>query len=115
MNQETKKGEIIIYKANNRVKIDVKLDQNTVWLDAHQVANLFDVNRPAIVKHISNIYKTGELSKKSTCSKMEQVAADGKVRKMNLYNLDMIISVGYRVNSKRATQFRIWATKTLRD
>jgi death-on-curing family protein len=91
------------------------LEKNTVWLDAHLIAQLFDVNRPAIVKHINNIYKTGELDKKSTCSILEQVAADGKIRKMNLYNLDMIISVGYRVNSKRATQFRIWATKTLKE
>jgi prophage maintenance system killer protein len=76
---------------------------------------LFDVNRPAIVKHIQNIYKTGELPKSSTCSIMEQVAADGKKRKMNLYNLDVIISVGYRVNSKQATQFRQWATQRLKD
>lgn len=73
------------------------------------------VNRPAIVKHISNIYNSNELDKNSTCSILEQVAADGKVRKMNFYNLDTIISVGYRVNSKTATQFRIWATNVLRN
>jgi len=111
----TKKGEIVIYKSPGGPEIQVKLEKDTVWLDAHLVAKIFDVNRPAIVKHINNIYKTGELGKKSTCSILEQVAADGKIRKMNLYNLDMIISVGYRVNSKRATQFRIWATKTLKD
>lgn len=110
-----KKGEIVIYKSPTGPEIQVKLEKNTVWLDAHLIAQLFDVNRPAIVKHINNIYKTGELDKKSTCSILEQVAADGKIRKMNLYNLDMIISVGYRVNSKRATQFRIWATKTLKE
>lgn len=114
MKKELKRGGIIIYKADNKIKIDVKLDQETVWLDAHKIAKLFGVNRPAIVKHINNIYKTGELSESSTCSKMEQVAADGKVRKMNLYNLDMIISVGYRVNSSRATKFRIWATDALK-
>jgi len=113
--EEFKKGEIIIYKSPQGPEIQVKLEQDTVWLDAHLIAKLFDVNRPAIVKHINNIYKTGELDKQSTCSILEQVAADGKVRKMNLYNLDMIISVGYRVNSKRATQFRIWATKTLKE
>ncbi|MCX7928993.1 MAG: type II toxin-antitoxin system death-on-curing family toxin [Patescibacteria group bacterium] len=113
--QDFKKGEIVIYKTPQGPEIQVKLDQNSVWLDAHFIARLFDVNRPAIVKHINNIYKSGELNKKSTCSILEQVAADGKVRKMNLYNLDMIISVGYRVNSKRATHFRIWATKTLKD
>ncbi|HHW19758.1 virulence protein RhuM/Fic/DOC family protein [Thermodesulfovibrio thiophilus] len=112
---EFKKGEIVIYKSPTGPEIQVKLEKDTVWLDAHLIAQLFDVNRPAIVKHINNIYKTGELDKKSTCSILEQVAADGKIRKMNLYNLDMIISVGYRVNSKRATQFRIWATKTLKE
>jgi len=79
------------------------------------MAKVFGVNRPAVVKHIGNIYKTGELKKESTCSILEQVAKDGKIRKINLYSLDMIISVGYRVNSKRATQFRIWATKILKD
>jgi death-on-curing family protein len=113
--QALKKGEIIIYKSPQGPEIQVELEQDSVWLDAHLIAKLFDVNRPAIVKHINNIYKSGELDKRSTCSILEQVAADGKVRKMNLYNLDMIISVGYRVNSKRATQFRIWATKILKD
>ncbi|MDH7554940.1 MAG: RhuM family protein [Spirochaetota bacterium] len=112
--QEIKKGEIVIYKSPKGPEIQVKLDKDTVWLNAHLIARLFDVNRPAIVKHINNIYKTGELDESSTCSILEQVAADGKIRKMNLYNLDMIISVGYRVNSKQATQFRIWATKTLK-
>jgi hypothetical protein len=86
-----------------------------LWLDAHQIAYLFDVQRPAIVKHIRNIYKTGELDVNSTCSILEQVAADGNKRKMNLYNLDVIIAVGYRVNSKKATQFRIWATNVLKN
>lgn len=113
--EKTQKGDIIIYKTPQGPEIQVTLEQDSVWLDAHLIARLFDVNRPAIVKHINNIYKSGELEKKSTCSILEQVAADGKVRKMNLYNLDMIISVGYRVNSKRATQFRIWATKTLKE
>lgn len=110
-----KKGEIVIYKSPTGPEIQVKLEKNNIWLDAHFIARLFDVNRPAVVKHIKNIYKTGELNKKSTCSILEQVAADGKIRTMNLYNLDMIISVGYRVNSKKATQFRIWATKTLKN
>ncbi len=113
--KESKKGEIIIYKTSTGPRLEVRLEKETIWLDAHQIAKLFGVNRPAVVKHINNIYKTHELEEGSTCSKMEQVAADGKIRKMNLYNLDMIISVGYRVNSSRATQFRIWATKTLKD
>ena len=107
---------IVIYKQkNNKPTIDVRLENETVWLNAHLIASLLGVNRPAVVKHIGNIYKTGELNEKSTCSIMEQVAADGKKRKINFYNLDMIISIGYRVNSKTATQFRIWATNTLRD
>ena len=116
MKEELKKGEIVIYQTpDKKVKIDVSLENETIWLDAHKIAKIFDVNRPAIVKHIVNIYKTGELSENSTCSILEQIAADGKVRKMNMYNLDMIISVGYRVNSKRATQFRVWATNTLKN
>jgi len=79
------------------------------------MARLFGVNRPAIVKHINNVYKSGELDKKLTCSILEQVAVDGKIKKMNLYNLDMIISVGCRVNSKQATRFRIWAIKILKS
>ncbi len=101
--EKLNKGEIVIYKPlKNEVELKVQLEDETVWLDAHQMAQIFDVKRPAAVKHIHNIYKTGELNEKSTCSILEQVAADGKVRKMNLYNLDMIISVGYRVNSQRA-------------
>ena len=110
------KGEIVIYKlSKNEVDLKVRFEDGTVWLDARQMARIFDVNRPAVVKHIHNIYKTRELDKKSTCSILEQVAADGKIRKINLYNLDIIISVGYRVNSQKATQFRIWATKILKN
>ncbi len=116
MKKEIKKGEIIIYQSpDKKIQVQVSIDKETLWIDAHKIAKIFDVNRPAIVKHINNIYKTRELNEKSTCSILEQVAADGKTRKMNLYNLDMIISVGYRVNSKRATQFRVWATNTLKN
>lgn len=107
-------SEIIIYQTDDN-QIEVRLESDTIWLDAHQLAKVFNVQRPAIVKHIGNIYKSGELLKNSTCSILEQVAADGKKRKMNTYNLDMIISVGYRINSTRATQFRIWATQRLKD
>jgi len=115
MTKTTNRGEIKIYKTDHGTDIKVSLDKETVWLDAHLIANLFKVNRPAIVKHIQNIYKSGELKETSTCSKMEQVASDGKKRTMNLYNLDIIISVGYRVNSKQATQFRQWATQRLKE
>ncbi|GAB4450818.1 MAG: RhuM family protein [Bacteroidia bacterium] len=108
-------GEIEIYKTPSGTEIQVKLMKDTVWLDAHLIAILFDVQRPAIVKHIKNIYESGELSEISTCSILEQVASDGKKRKMKLYNLDMIISIGYRVNSKKATLFRQWATHRLKD
>lgn len=109
------KGNIEIYKTEKSIDIQVNIEGETVWLDAHSLAIVFDVNRPAVVKHIQNIYKSGELLESASCSKMEQLAADGKKRKMNLYNLDMIISVGYRVNSKKATQFRQWATQRLKD
>jgi prophage maintenance system killer protein len=110
------RGEILLYKAEDgNTKLEVRLEQETIWLDAHQMGSLFERDRSVIVKHIRNIYKTGELSPDSTCAKNAQVAADRKTRMMDLYNLDMIISVGYRVNSKRGTQFRIWATQVLKD
>ena len=109
------KGEIQIYKTIKGTEIEVSLENDSIWLDAHIIATLFNVQRPAIVKHINNIYKAEELEKNSTCSILEQVASDGKKRKMNLYNLDMIISIGYRVNSKQATEFRQWATQKLKD
>jgi len=110
------KGEIVIYRPKSgEIEVKVKLEKETIWLDAHQIAQIFGVNRSTIVKHINNIYKASELDKKSTCSKMEQVTVDGKIKQMNKYNLDMIISVGYRVNSKKATQFRVWATRILKQ
>lgn len=111
-----KGGEIILYKAKDgRTRLDVRLEQDTVWLDAHQMATLFGRDRTVIVRHIRNIFATKELSQTATCAKIAQVAADGKIRQMDTYNLDMIISVGYRVNSKQGTQFRIWATQVLRE
>ena len=109
------KGGIEIYKPQSGAEITVKLENDTVWLDSRLIAHLFNVKRPAIVKHIQNIYKSGELDAVSTCSILEQVATDNKKRQINLYNLDIIISVGYRVNSKQATQFRQWATQRLKD
>jgi len=116
MKKENEQNKIVIYKtAKNEVELSVRFENESVWLDGRQMALLFGTQRPAVVKHINNIYKAKELNSKQTCSILEQVAADGKIRKINLYNLDMIISVGYRVNSARATQFRIWATKTLKN
>jgi hypothetical protein len=116
MNTKNHKGEIVIYKAEDgQTAIDVRLQEDTVWLDAHRMAVLFGRDRSAIVRHISNVFATKELDRKSTCAKIAQVARDGKIRQMDIYNLDVIIAVGYRVNSKRGTQFRIWATNVLRD
>ena len=110
------KNEIIIYTTSDgKETFEVNLKKDTVWLDAHQLARLFKRDRSVIVRHINNVYSTDELDKKATCAKIAQVAQDGKKRQMLIYNLDMIISVGYRVNSKRGTQFRIWATNVLKE
>ena len=109
-------NEIIIYiTPEGKETFEVNLKKDTVWLDAHQLARLFERDRSVIVRHVNNVYGTNELDKKSTCAKITQVAQDGKKRQMLIYNLDMIISVGYRVNSKRGTQFRIWATNILKE
>ena len=113
--QEIKKGEVIIYKSKEGPKLEVRLEENTVWLTQNQIALLFSTQRPAITKHLNNIFKSGELDKNSVSSILEHTANDGKTYKTQFYNLDAIISVGYRVNSNRATQFRIWATKTLKE
>ena len=107
-------SEIVIYEDGN-FSIEIPIEKDTLWLSAEQIATIFDVKRPAIVKHIGNIYKTDELEKNSSCSILEQVAKDGKKRKMNFYNLDMIIATGYRVNSKKATAFRRWSTNILKE
>lgn len=108
--------EIVLYTGpNGAEKVEVRMDKDTVWLTQAQIAEIFGTKRPAITKHLNNIFKSGELSEKAVRSILEHTAADDKVYKVQVYNLDAIISVGYRVNSKRATQFRIWATQTLRD
>jgi prophage maintenance system killer protein len=109
------KGEIILYKTpEGETEIDVKLEEESVWLTQKQLSQLFQTERSVITKHINNILKTKELER-SVCAKFAHTASDGKTYKSNFYNLDMIISVGYRVNSKRGTQFRIWANKVLKD
>jgi death-on-curing family protein len=110
-----KQGKLEIFKTQKGTEVQLRLENETLWLDAHLIAEIFDVQRPAVVKHINNIYVSGELEQASTCSILEQVASDGKKRKMNFYNLDVIISVGYRINSSKATQFRQWATQRLKD
>jgi len=112
---EEPRGEIVIYESSDHAHVEVRLINETVWLDTHQMADLFQRDRSVILRHIRNIYITRELSQNSTCAKYAQVAKDGKTRMMDLYNLDVIIGVGYRVNSRRGTDFRIWATNILRD
>lgn len=109
-------GEIILYQPEEAVKLEVRLENETVWLTQAQIADLFGVNQPAISKHIRNIYKSGELQEISTYSILEYMGNDGKQRyQIKYYNLDVILSVGYRVNSKNATLFRQWANKVLKD
>lgn len=112
-------NDIIIYQTEDgEIKLDVKMDKETVWLTQAQMSDLFQTDRTAILRHINNIYKSQELESESTCAKIAQVRTEGKrnvTRYIPYYNLDMIISVGYRVNSKRGTQFRIWANKILKD
>ena len=115
---EGQEKRIEIYEGvQGEVVFDVDSNGETLWATPEQMAAVFGVQRPAIVKHLSNIYKSGELDEKATCSKMEQVRTEGNrkvVRERKIYNLDAIISVGYRVNSKKATNFRIWATSVLK-
>ena len=109
-------GEIILYQPDNEVKLEVRLEEETVWLTQEQIATLFGTKRPAITKHLSNIYNSGELDQDSTCSILEHMGNDGKQKYVTkYYNLDAILSVGYRVNSKNATLFRRWANKVLKE
>lgn len=112
-------GEIVIYKdTTGIIKVDVLFQGETVWLTQKMMAELFGVEVPAISKHLNNIYDSGELSKEATISILETVQQEGNrnvKRNVEFYNLDSIIAVGYRVNSYLATQFRIWATQTLKD
>lgn len=111
--------QIIIYQtADGQTQIDVRMENETVWLTQAQMADLFQTDRTSIVRHINNIYKSEELEREATCAKIAQVQIEGKrkvTRNIPYFNLDMIISIGYRVNSKRGTQFRQWANKVLKD
>lgn len=110
------KGEILIYKAKDgSQQLEVMLEQETVWLTQKQITELFDRERTVITKHIGNIFKEKELEEKSVCAKFAHTAGDGKTYETQYYNLDVIISVGYRVKSKRGTQFRQWATQRLKE
>lgn len=108
--------EILFYKTENgEVRVEILLFQENLWLTQAKMAELFEVQKAAISKHLKNIFESGELSEDSVVSKMETTAADGKRYQTNYYNLDAIIAVGYRVNSKKATMFRIWANRVLKE
>ena len=107
---------VVVYSsADNTVHLDVQLADETVWLTQQQIATLFGVQIPAISKHLANIFREGELDKNSVISILENTATDGKKYRTMFYNLDAILSVGYRVNSANATRFRQWATRVLKD
>src|SRR5690606_7370983 len=117
--KKNKDSQIIIYQdKDSGITIDVKLDGETVWLDQYQLEVLFDTDRTSIGRHLRNIYKSNELDKKSTSAKIAQVQQEGDrevKRNINVYNLDAILSIGYRVSSKKGTAFRIWANSILKN
>mgnify|MGYP003001898767 CR=1 FL=1 len=108
-------GEIILYQPDGEIKLDVHLENETVWLSIDEMSHLFGRDISVVGKHIRNIFKEGELIKDSVWAKFAYTASDGKTYQVDYYNLDVIISVGYRVKSKRGTQFRQWANKVLKD
>ena len=109
------KSEIVLYQPEGAVSLEVRLENETVWLTQQQISELFGTGRQAITKHLKNIFASNELDENSVCSILELTAADGKNYKTKVYNLDAILSVGYRVNSKNATLFRRWANSVLKD
>ena len=109
------KSEIVLYQPEGSVSLEVRLENETVWLTQQQISELFGTGRQAITKHLKNIFASNELDENSVCSILKLTAADGKNYKTKVYNLDAILSVGYRVNSKNATLFRRWANSVLKD
>ena len=117
-NMESSKGEIVMYQLNDVVELDVRLEDETVWLTQQQMSELFSVKENTVTYHIKEIYKTEELEKEGTARKIRVVRKEGNRnvrRTLDYYNLDLIISVGYKVNSKRGVKFRQWATQVLKD
>ena len=109
------RGEVILYQPDSEVKLEVRLEDETVWLSIEEMAQLFDRDISVIGKHIRNVFKERELVKESVWAKFAYTASDGKTYQVDYYNLDVIISVGYRVKSVRGTQFRIWANSVLKE
>ena len=115
-NMEPNKGEIVMYQPDETIRLEVRMEGDTVWLNQVQMAELFGTKRPAITKHLNNIYKCKELLEESTCSILEHMGNDGKqIYSTKYYNLDAIISVGFRVNTKRGIEFRQWANRILKE
>ena len=115
-NIESTKDEIVMYQPDETIRLEVRVESETVWLSQAQMAELFGTKRPAITKHLNNIYKCEELLEESTCSSLEHMGNDGKqLYSTKYYNLDAIISVGFRVNTKRGIEFRQWANRILKD
>jgi prophage maintenance system killer protein len=109
-------GEIVLYEASDgEVRLEVRLEHETVWLSLTQIAGLFGRDKSVISRHLRNVFASGELERQAVVAENATTAADGKIYQVEYFNLDAILSVGYRVSSKRGTQFRIWATRTLRD
>lgn len=111
-------NEIVVYQPDETMRLEVRLENETVWLNQSRMGDLFGVDRTVVNRHIRNIYKSGELEESATCAKIAQVQSEGGrtvSRVVPFYSLDMIIAVGYRVNSLRATRFRQWATGVLRE
>ena len=111
-------GEIVLYQPDETVRLEVRLENETVWLNQQQMADLFGTNRQAVTKHLKNIYSDNELKKDATCSILELVRKEGTrmvSRKIEFYNLDAIISVGFRVNTKRGIEFRQWANRVIKE
>ena len=113
--KKNKADQIVVYQPDETMRLDVRLDGETGWLNQQQMAVLFGRERSVVAKHIRNAFKEGELDPEAVCAKIAQTASDGKVYQVDFYNLDVIISVGYRVKSVRGTLFRQWATGVLRE
>ena len=115
MSDNMQENEIVFYQPNDAVHLEVRMADESVWLTQQQIALLFGTQRPAITKHLRNIFKSGELEESSVSSILEHTAVDGKIYQTQFYNLDAILSVGYRVNSINATMFRKWANSVLKE
>lgn len=114
--QKAAGGEVVVYEApDGEVRVDVRLERETVWLSLGQMTELFGRDKSVISRHLRNVFASGELDREAVVAKNATTAADRKTYQVEYFNLDAILSAGYRVNSKRGTQFRIWATRTLRD